>query len=463
MGGSISSGLTGVLPVANGGTNTSTAFTAGSVVFAGASGTYTQDNSSLFFDNVNNRLGINTTTPTTSLHVVGTSLVTGTSTFTGNSTFNGTLQAQGGLGFYALNSAFNQPEIELSEFSDILWRADRRFTLTGFPSSPSTLFSGLFSSLYQLDTPKVNQDTLYIMNINVAGQEGTPVNGMTYSDGHLYISFYGTSNNYDTIIVKTRNNGTWYTATGPVNMTSVANYKVLRFKTSQMNYLTDIEISVGVGSQSVQLASINFISNRYGNQELPYVNKYFDANNLYGNLFMRTNTSVNNVRLSGTGNSYIGLTTGNLGIGIEAPTARLDLDTGTTTIAPLKFRSQTTNLLTSTQAGAMEFNGTNLLFTPVSIRHTMNHGLVSSPSLNFSTGGSLAANTHRDITTNLTNAVVGDIVSLGVPNAAVMANTCYTAWVSAAGVVTVRLNNYSTSSITPPTAQTFKIFVTKID
>jgi hypothetical protein len=57
--GSISSGLTGVLPVANGGTNTSTAFTTGSVVFAGSGGTYTQDNSGLFFDNTNKRLYVN--------------------------------------------------------------------------------------------------------------------------------------------------------------------------------------------------------------------------------------------------------------------------------------------------------------------------------------------------------------------------------------------------------------------
>ena len=54
--GSISSGLTGVLPIANGGTNTSTAFTAGSVVFAGSGGTYTQDNSGLFWNNTNKRL-----------------------------------------------------------------------------------------------------------------------------------------------------------------------------------------------------------------------------------------------------------------------------------------------------------------------------------------------------------------------------------------------------------------------
>jgi hypothetical protein len=67
--GSISSGLTGVLPVANGGTNTSTAFTAGSVVFAGSGGTYSQDNSGLFFDATNNRLGVNIANPLDKFHI----------------------------------------------------------------------------------------------------------------------------------------------------------------------------------------------------------------------------------------------------------------------------------------------------------------------------------------------------------------------------------------------------------
>jgi hypothetical protein len=61
--------LGGTLAVANGGTNAST-FTEGSVVFAGASGTYTQDNSNLFFDNTNNTLGIGTASPTNGKLVV---------------------------------------------------------------------------------------------------------------------------------------------------------------------------------------------------------------------------------------------------------------------------------------------------------------------------------------------------------------------------------------------------------
>jgi hypothetical protein len=68
----LTTGVTGTLPVANGGTNTSTAFTTGSVVFAGSGGTYTQDNSGLFWDNTNKRLGVNDNTPGGILDIKGT-------------------------------------------------------------------------------------------------------------------------------------------------------------------------------------------------------------------------------------------------------------------------------------------------------------------------------------------------------------------------------------------------------
>lgn len=58
----LTSEVTGVLPVANGGTN-ATAFTAGSIVFAGTSGTYKEDNANFFWDDTNNRLGIGITSP----------------------------------------------------------------------------------------------------------------------------------------------------------------------------------------------------------------------------------------------------------------------------------------------------------------------------------------------------------------------------------------------------------------
>lgn len=66
-----------VTPLAptSGGTGTATAFTAGSLVFAGASGVYTQNNSRFFWDNTNYRLGINTATPAVSLAISNTDAI----------------------------------------------------------------------------------------------------------------------------------------------------------------------------------------------------------------------------------------------------------------------------------------------------------------------------------------------------------------------------------------------------
>ena len=67
----LTSHVAGILPVGNGGTGTGTAFTAGSVVFAGASGVYTQDNTNFFFDDSADTL------KTVHLHLNGTAQVAG--------------------------------------------------------------------------------------------------------------------------------------------------------------------------------------------------------------------------------------------------------------------------------------------------------------------------------------------------------------------------------------------------
>lgn len=65
------SDITGTLGVAHGGTGIATAFTLGSVVFAGASGTYSQDNTKLFWDDTNFRLGIGVSAPAYGIDAVG--------------------------------------------------------------------------------------------------------------------------------------------------------------------------------------------------------------------------------------------------------------------------------------------------------------------------------------------------------------------------------------------------------
>lgn len=56
---------------------TLSAYTQGSVLFAGAAGALAQDNANLFFDDTNNRLGIGTATPVRTLDVNGSSILRG--------------------------------------------------------------------------------------------------------------------------------------------------------------------------------------------------------------------------------------------------------------------------------------------------------------------------------------------------------------------------------------------------
>lgn len=65
----IARNLGGPAGVRSGGTGTSTVFTQGSVVFAGASGVYSQDNANFFWDAGNHRLGIDTASPAYPLHI----------------------------------------------------------------------------------------------------------------------------------------------------------------------------------------------------------------------------------------------------------------------------------------------------------------------------------------------------------------------------------------------------------
>lgn len=83
--------ITFPLTPSQGGTGTSTVFTQGSVVFAGASGVYTEDNANLFWDDSNNYLGIGINSELSSRLTVkgeGTTIDTYAATFMDNSSTN---------------------------------------------------------------------------------------------------------------------------------------------------------------------------------------------------------------------------------------------------------------------------------------------------------------------------------------------------------------------------------------
>lgn len=71
-----------------------------------------------------------------------------------------------------------------------------------------------------------------------------------------------------------------------------------------------------------------------------------------------------------------------------------------------------------------------------------------------------AAQLSSDLTVTVPGAVLGDVVTLGIPNGSVLANSCYTAWVSVADTVTVRFNNYSAGAQNPASGL-FRAVVTR--
>lgn len=151
---------------------------------------------------------------------------------------------------------------------------------------------------------------------------------------------------------------------------------------------------------------------------------------------------------------------GNVGIGTSSPTATLQLKAGTASAntAPLKFTSGTN--LSTPEVGAVEWDGSNLFIsnsTPT--RQTVNQGLTATFVYDF---GSISANSYADITLSpVTGAVSGDVVSVGVPNAAITADIIFFAWVSSNDTITLRCVNNSSTTARNPASGTYKFFVTK--
>ena len=106
-------------------------------------------------------------------------------------------------------------------------------------------------------------------------------------------------------------------------------------------------------------------------------------------------------------NRFVINSTGNVGIGVTAPTSLLHLNGGTAALnsAPLKFTSGVN--LTTPEAGAMEYNGTALFFTPTTLRKEIAFADLSniSGTLGVTKGG-----------TGLITLTTGDILFASAAN-----------------------------------------------
>ncbi len=138
--------------------------------------------------------------------------------------------------------------------------------------------------------------------------------------------------------------------------------------------------------------------------------------------------------------------TGNMGINVPNPTANLHIKEGTAAAgsAPLKFTSGTN--LTTAEAGAMEYDGTNLYFTPTTaVRQTVIKGFNVTASLDFP---NILINSSADLTVTVTGATIGDNCYCS-PSGAIEAGVSWNCFVSAANTVNIRVANIRNTDINP--------------
>jgi hypothetical protein len=136
---------------------------------------------------------------------------------------------------------------------------------------------------------------------------------------------------------------------------------------------------------------------------------------------------------------------GNVGIGQNNPTGVLHIKAGTASAssAPLKLTSGTR--LTTAEAGAVEYDGTNLYFTPGTTRKVLMTGLTNTASLDFP---NIPSRGTSELTMTVTGASLGSSCSCA-PNTSIEGNLQWSCYVSAANTVTVRLTNVSTGAVNP--------------
>ena len=185
----LANGVTGTMGVTNGGTGTATQFTVGSIVFAGASGVYSQDNASFFWDDSNNRLGIGTATPTVDFNVrrgasgaTVSALVqnTNSSNAASNALIEARVQSGGGNPYFVAN-------VDLTQAWS--WGVDQADSNKWKLASSSTLASGTVMAVTTAGAVSINSLSASTALIANANKELTSV---ALTNGQLLVGSTGT-------------------------------------------------------------------------------------------------------------------------------------------------------------------------------------------------------------------------------------------------------------------------------
>jgi hypothetical protein len=196
----------------------------------------------------------------------------------------------------------------------------------------------------------------------------------------------------------------------------------------------------------------------------------------------KTLTASNSLTLAGTDASTLNIGTGGtLGTNAYTSTAFAPLASPSFTTPTIGVATATTVNKVAITAPATGSTITIIDGKTLTASNTLTLEGTDGSTLNVGTGGTLGSNaftntltgsatldfgivtgigTSEDLTINVTNAALSDNVSLGIPNSSIVPGGIFMAWVSSAGVVTVRVTNVVGGSFNPLSGL-FKVLVHK--
>jgi len=361
-----------------------TALTTGSVPFIGASGALSQDNANLFFDDTNNRLGINTNSPTTALDVFGSGIIgriNGTST---NNAFLGFASAgtnKWSIGNVQSDHRFRiYSESNTSELVSVLQTGEfgigiaNPTTKLHIDGGASALIANLDANVSVAKSISFRSDNSARINLEVSGTESGSNAGANffirrYSDAGALIdtpltitrstgaitlatALSGTSASFSSTV--SASNGTLIGGAGTANYLPKFNATNAIENSAISQSGTYIGINVATPRESLEIAGLFGNIRIYGrggvSNNVISSNLYYDGTNwlhdntsygaaqivlsaqsgaiLFGTTAATTGDATEKMRLLGSGN---------LGINTSTPGATLPSGTGWTS-APTKVR-----------------------------------------------------------------------------------------------------------------------------
>jgi hypothetical protein len=293
-----------------------TALTQGSVPFIGTSGALTQDNANLFFDDTNNRLGINTNSPTTALDVFGSGIIgriNGTST---NNAFLGFASAgtnKWSIGNVQSDHRFRiYSEANTSELVSVLQTGEfgigiaNPTTKLHIDGGASALIANLDANVSVAKSVSFRSDNSARINLEVSGTEsgsnaGADLFIRTYTDAGALLA---------TPITLTRSTGA-ITLSGSLTGTTAV-------------FAGSIK-SDGVSSEGKFIIERDSVTTNTIIGSLDFTNN--NAVTTYGKVFGGRNSAGDGYIALGTGvsNNLYALETGNVGIGVASPAFPLEV------------------------------------------------------------------------------------------------------------------------------------------